>query len=180
MQVTPWPINCSQTPVTITSMMARSCNKSNYIQEQPEEQPEEELWDVIMCRYSIFLYSESTAESTAEEKSKRALSRLVKRLHPEGVLLLGLTDPLPQCASAILEPLPIPELLDDSCKVTSRPSTPEDFVSMLKAQNSRKLSPAWNAWRLKKHARPQTSVATQEAIANAALAAEAAEDAPRA
>ena len=142
--------------------------------EEDEEQPEEELWDVIMCRYSIFLYSESTAESTAEEKSKRALSRLVKRLHPEGVLLLGLTDPLPQCASAILEPLPIPELLDDSCKVTSRPSTPEDFVSMLKAQNSRKLSPAWNAWRLKKHARPQTSVATQEAIANAALAAEAA------
>ena len=56
------------------------------------------LHDLVTCRYSIFLYA------TSEQTARRALGRLVSKLSPEGILLLGTTDALPQCAHLLLEP----------------------------------------------------------------------------
>jgi len=52
-------------------------------------------FDIIMCRYSIFLYSSETLAAVA-------LVNIVRRLAPGGVLLLGVTDNLPRATAASL------------------------------------------------------------------------------
>ena len=56
-------------------------------------------FELILCRYSIFLYSD-------EPTARRVLERIVDRLAPDGLLVLGISDPLPQsaCAQHGLEP----------------------------------------------------------------------------
>jgi len=46
-------------------------------------------FDLVLCRYSIFLYSNGADASVA-------LGKIVQRLAPGGILVLGMTDPLPQ------------------------------------------------------------------------------------
>jgi hypothetical protein len=46
-------------------------------------------FDLVLCRYSIFLYSNGADASVA-------LGKIVQRLAPSGILVLGMTDPLPQ------------------------------------------------------------------------------------
>ena len=88
------------------------------------------LFDVIMCRYSVFLYSDD------EASAKRALQRILSRLAPNGVLLLGLTDPLPRGASALLEAAPFPD-------------------SWLVGTHSTRTRQHVNAWRLRPKTRPE-------------------------
>ncbi|KOO31835.1 hypothetical protein Ctob_011206 [Chrysochromulina tobinii] len=49
------------------------------------------LFDIIFCRYSIFLYC-------SEDAARVALDAMMERLAPKGVLILGATDALPQGA----------------------------------------------------------------------------------
>ena len=46
-------------------------------------------FDLVFCRYSIFLYSNVADASVA-------LGKIVQQLAPGGILVLGMTDPLPQ------------------------------------------------------------------------------------
>ena len=50
-----------------------------------------DLFDIIFCRYSIFLYC-------SEDAARVALDAMMERLAPKGVLILGATDALPQGA----------------------------------------------------------------------------------
>ena len=51
----------------------------------------DDLFDIIFCRYSIFLYC-------SEDAARVALDAMMERLAPKGVLILGATDALPQGA----------------------------------------------------------------------------------
>ena len=65
------------------------------------------LYDLILCRYSIFLYA---ADHGGGVGARRAVAAMVRRLTPAGVLLLGASDKLPNCAAEFLEPIPAAEL----------------------------------------------------------------------
>ena len=99
---------------------------------EPSSSPQ--LYDVIMCRYSIFLYSDD------EAAAKRALHRIVSRLAPRGILLLGLTDPLPRCAMSVLELVP----------PADGDAAPESWLGASPSMRARQQV---NAWRLKAKAR---------------------------
>ena len=64
-----------------------------------EPSDESEKFDLILVRYSIFLYSTNT------EDSWLMLARILARLAPLGVLVLGASDQLPRGAATVLEPL---------------------------------------------------------------------------
>ena len=68
------------------------------------DRPAEGKFDLILCRYSIFLYGDD------ENARRRALARICSLMQPDGLLLLGTTDALPQGAADVLEPVP-PELV---------------------------------------------------------------------
>ena len=104
-------------------------------------EPAELLCDLILCRYSVFLYAND------EASARRALSRILSRLAPTGILVLGLTDNLPRCASALLEPVPVPDCMGGSTAM-------RDWLSV--SQNSLKRATV-NAWRWKQQARPGTA-----------------------
>ena len=65
------------------------------------------VYDLILCRYSIFLYA---ADHGGGVGARRAVAAMVRRLTPAGVLLLGASDKLPNCAAEFLEPIPAAEL----------------------------------------------------------------------
>ena len=98
---------------------------------RPDDLVHHECYDVILCRYSIFLYAD------ADSVARRALRCIVSRLAPGGILLLGQTDPLPQCAAGMLERVPEWSMTDatlsraSGCHRFERPAQPI------------------NAWRLK-------------------------------
>ena len=50
-------------------------------------------FDVVFCRYALFLYCEDAA-------ARVALGNIVRRMRPGGCLVLGVTDSLPQGAAA--------------------------------------------------------------------------------
>lgn len=91
-------------------------------------------FDLILCRYSIFLYAEDETTATA------ALTRIVSRLAPEGILLLGSTDALPTGATELLEPM---SLAAHGSSGDGAPNGGEVFDCY-----SRRLPPV-NAFRLK-------------------------------
>lgn len=64
-----------------------------------EPSDDAEKFDLILVRYSIFLYSTNT------EDSWLMLARILARLAPLGVLVLGASDQLPRGAATLLEPL---------------------------------------------------------------------------
>ena len=66
---------------------------------QPPQCGEGDQFDLILCRYSVFLYCEST------EDALRMLTHILARLAPSGVIVLGASDQLPRGASSLLEPL---------------------------------------------------------------------------
>ena len=68
------------------------CNESphSHTQQSPTSATTDDLFDIILCRYSIFLYSESS------QSARSALDLMLARLAPGGILLLGTTDALPQ------------------------------------------------------------------------------------
>jgi len=65
------------------------------------------LYDLILCRYSIFLYA---ADHGGGVGARRAVTAMASRLTPNGVLLLGASDKMPNYASELLEPIPAAEL----------------------------------------------------------------------
>lgn len=64
-----------------------------------EPSDDADKFDLILVRYSIFLYSTNT------EDSWLMLARILARLAPLGVLVLGASDQLPRGAATVLEPL---------------------------------------------------------------------------
>ena len=115
------------------------------------------LYDLILCRYSIFLYA------TSEQTARRALGRLVSKLSPEGILLLGTTDALPQCAHLLLEPVPVDDVLTAAAAARRShgacrgPTTKRVQPLGLASPDKRPLLA--NAWRLKHSARRHESAA---------------------
>ena len=115
-----------------------------------------EPFDLILCRYSIFLYCD-------ERAARRALSRLTARLAPHGVLVLGSSDQMPQGASELIEPVPPAEL----------GGAPTADLLDLYFERPPRLA---NAWRLRRRAPTLAAAASLEANASAdgALGGEAA------
>ena len=60
-----------------------------------------ELFDLVLCRYSVLLYCD-------ESQRRAALHRIVGRLAPGGVLVLGATDALPLGMASQLGLVPLP------------------------------------------------------------------------
>ena len=119
--------------------------------------PHDQQYDLILCRYSIFLYA------TDEQAAKRALARITSRLRPNGILLLGATDALPQCASQLLEPVPLDELTraTDACREERRPATAVSYHSHHASRNA-----LVNAWRLKQPRRAGPGLRSTSAESN--------------
>ena len=63
----------------------------------PDDDDEPDIFDLVLCRYSAFLYCDAPG-------ALRAADRISARLAPGGVVLLGATDPMPRDCS--LEPVP--------------------------------------------------------------------------
>ena len=108
--------------------------------------PSPDLYDLILCRYSIFLYASD------ESAARRALARITAQLAPHGVLLLGATDAMPQCASQLLEQVPLDELFAAAEGVDEKRSGGQPLIL---ATPEKLKHPLINAWRLKQpRARP--------------------------
>ena len=116
----------------------------------------DDKYDLILCRYSIFLYAAD------ESDARRALGRIVSRLAPHGMVILGATDALPPFASQLLEPVPVDEILAAASAALKPDGAKERRPSPTLLATPEKRLPIANAWRLKS---PQGAAADGAAAA---------------
>ena len=136
----------SPTPTSSDSPERRTQSSEARPQCQPSEPPPtspEDLYDIILCRYSIFLYCDEAAV-------RRAIARIASKLAPHGTLVLGSSDQMPS-QGAVPAGTPLAEAEQMAAQRAFEPVPASEMSSPLDPFDPNFEGPVRlvNAWRLK-------------------------------